>query len=78
MTTLGRSRPTCTFRGAGAFTDRFGRPTTIPAIFVETLRSEIRAEYTEVATVPGKGFHFHRSPVGAVAGLPRQVAEWAA
>jgi len=31
----------------------------LPTIFVETLRSEIRAEYTEVATAPEKGFHFH-------------------
>jgi len=30
-----------------------------PALFLETLRCEIKREYAEVATNPTKGFHFH-------------------
>jgi SAM-dependent methyltransferase len=30
-----------------------------PAVFIETLRCEIKREYAEVATNPSKGFHFH-------------------
>ena len=30
-----------------------------PSIFLETLRCEIKREYSEVATNPTKGFHFH-------------------
>jgi arsenite methyltransferase len=30
-----------------------------PPLFLETLRCEVKREYAEVATQPGKGFHFH-------------------
>jgi SAM-dependent methyltransferase len=30
-----------------------------PPLFLQTLRCEIKREYAEVATNPGKGFHFH-------------------
>jgi arsenite methyltransferase len=30
-----------------------------PALFLDTLRQEIRREYAAVATVPSRGFHFH-------------------
>jgi arsenite methyltransferase len=32
---------------------------TVPLVDRETLRSEIKAEYQEVADSPNKGFHFH-------------------
>lgn len=32
---------------------------TVPAVDREALRSEIQAEYQEVAASPNKGFHFH-------------------
>jgi len=35
------------------------QPVSIPNVDIETLRSEIRKEYAEVASNPDKGFHFH-------------------
>jgi len=34
-------------------------PGAAPALFLDTLRCEIKREYAEVATNPTKGFHFH-------------------
>jgi arsenite methyltransferase len=35
------------------------RPSPVNAIFLDTLRTEIRREYAQVASDPAKGFHFH-------------------
>jgi arsenite methyltransferase len=35
------------------------RPSPVNAIFLDTLRAEIRREYAQVADQPEKGFHFH-------------------
>ena len=38
---------------------------------VEVLRREIRKEYAEVASSPGKGFHFHTGrPLAGILGYP--------
>jgi arsenite methyltransferase len=58
--------------------------TTSVAIDLDQLRSAIQDEYTEVASCPWKGFHFHTGrfladrlgyPAGRVASLPDSVVE---
>lgn len=45
-------------------------------IDVERLRSEVRLKYREVATDPGKGFHFHVGrPLAEMLGYPMDVID---
>ncbi len=51
-------------------------PITVPEVDIETLRSEIRKEYAEVATNPAKGFHFHTGrPLATLLGYPDRWVE---
>lgn len=48
------------------------------AIDVEVLRSEIRKVYSDVASDPNKGYHFHTGPEYARErlGYPRELLDW--
>ena len=47
-----------------------------PAIFLETLRCEIKREYAQVATEPAKGFHFHTGrPLAEILGYPNELLD---
>jgi len=47
-----------------------------PALFLETLRCEIKREYAEVATNPTKGFHFHTGrPLAALLGYSEEMLD---
>jgi len=46
------------------------------AVDVETLRCQISDKYTEVATTPEKGFHFHTGkPLALMLGYPEEVVD---
>lgn len=46
-------------------------PIAVPRVDLHTLRREIQKEYTEVATRPEKGFHFHTGrPLARMLGYP--------
>jgi SAM-dependent methyltransferase len=43
----------------------------------DDLRAEIKAKYTEVATKPEMGFHFHTGrPLATMLGYPAKVVDW--
>lgn len=51
-------------------------PISIPRVDLGALRGEIQKEYTEVATRPEKGFHFHTGqPLARMLGYPQAWIE---
>ncbi|MEE9285008.1 MAG: methyltransferase domain-containing protein [Dehalococcoidia bacterium] len=50
------------------------QPIAIPDVDIDTLRAEISKEYGEVATNPGRGFHFHTGrPLAKLLGYPDKI-----